>query len=255
MTWALRTELDLEQANVHLERLEDAGLLGLVEEDGRVTAYFPDRVDGLPLEGRWESIEERDWNSAWKAGIAPVTVGRITITPSWIEVPGALVIEPAQAFGTGHHETTTGCLAALQSIDLTAAHVVDVGTGTGILALAARRLGAPYVLGVDVDELAVMTARANALANGLEIDVRTGSADAVHGLFDVVVANLDTPTVTVLAPDLARLLAPEGDLIVSGVSIERADEAAHALGSSGLEVTVTPGREWAVLLGRHRVHR
>ncbi len=235
--------------------LEAAGLLGVVEVDGRATVHLPVRADvGLP--GRWEEVRPRDWNAQWKAGIAPVTVGAVTIVPPWLAAPdtgpGSVVlrIEPAQAFGTGHHETTTGCMAALQEIALRGRTVLDVGTGTGVLALTAAKLGAGRVVAVDVDPLAVVAARANAQANGVRVDVRPGSADAVEGRFDVVVANLDTATLSRLAPVLEAMSAPAGSLSASGVATARRGDAEVALRDAGMAVRARAGREWTVLLAR-----
>lgn len=255
-TWALHTDLDLESCNRHLAVLEAAGLLGMVEEDGATTLHFPQRVAGLPLAGRWEAVPERDWNAEWRASIAPVVIGRVAVHPPWLPAPAvevALAIEPAQAFGTGHHETTACCLAVLQELALAGRRVLDVGTGTGVLALAALRLGADAAVAVDTDPVAVATARSNAVANGLALDVRTGSVDAAgQRPFDVVVANLDTATLSRLAGELSEALADHGVLVVSGVSIDRLDEASAALAEVGLEARSRAGVEWAVLTARHR---
>ncbi len=252
--WAYRTEVGLDGCNVHLAALEAAGLLGIVEEDGRATAYFPARVADLPLPGRWEAVPDVDHLAAWRASIEPVVVGPFAITPPWREAPEAeevLVIEPAQAFGTGHHETTVGCLAALARLDLAGARVDDVGTGTGVLAIAAARRGAAEVRAVDVDPIAVATARANAATNGVAVAVAEGSVAALGGSpADVVVANLDTATLSALAADLAGRLAPGGVLVASGVSVERSDEAVAALEAAGLDVETTPGEAWVVLTAR-----
>lgn len=254
-TWALRTAVSLDEVNVHLAALQAAGLLGISEEGGRATAYFGARVEGLALDGEWMAIEACDWNTAWKAGFDPVVVGDIAVVAPWHEAPDAagltLVVEPAQAFGTGHHETTTRCLAALQEIDLRGAAVFDVGTGTGVLALAARALGAERVLAVDVDPLAVEAAGANATLNGLAIDVVEGSAAAAGGeQFDVVIANIDTATLSFIARDLVAAVRPEGRFVGSGVSNERIGEAVAALSAEGLDVHAAPGVEWALLTGR-----
>jgi ribosomal protein L11 methyltransferase len=251
MTWALRTALDLETVNLHLAVLLDAGLLGMVEQDGVATAYFPAPVEDLPVEGGWDEVAERDWLAVWREGLDAVTVGALTITPPWIDAGlGAIVIEPGQAFGTGHHETTTGCLAALQELDLDGRAVLDVGTGSGILAIAAARLGAGRVVAIDVDPLAVGAARGNAARNGAAVEVSEGSVEVAPGRFDVLVANLDTTTLSGLAGGLAQRLAPGGTLVASGVSIERQDEALAALDAAGLAALVRPGREWVVLVAR-----
>ena len=255
-TWALHSPLDLDACNLRLPALEHAGLLGMVEQDGATTLYFAERLDELPIPGRWEAIEETDWNAAWRASIAPVVVGRIAVHPPWLEPPAvevALAIEPAQAFGTGHHETTAACLTALQELALGGCRVLDVGTGTGVLALAALRLGAASAVGVDTDPVAVATASSNAAVNGLALDVRQGSTEAAAGeSFEVVVANLDTATVSALASDLAAVLARDGVLVVSGVSVEHLDTVLETLTAAGLVTDARPGLEWALVLARHR---
>jgi ribosomal protein L11 methyltransferase len=240
----------MDEVNVQLEALQDAGLLGIVEQDGATTIYLSQRTADLPVVGTWEPVEEQRWDTAWREGLEPIEVGGVTIVAPWHETPATgitLVIEPAQAFGTGHHETTAGCLAALQSIPLTAASVLDVGTGTGVLALAAKRLGAQRVVGVDTDPLAIQAAAHNAVRNQTTIEVVEGSADSVAGQFDVVVANLDTATLTSVAFDLHARLRRGGILIASGVSNERTDEALAALAAAGLHAEATAGAEWAVL--------
>lgn len=252
--WALRTTATLDEVNIHLAWLTEAGLLGIAEEHGQATIYLLHRPHALPLEGTWERVEPRDWNAAWKAGFDPVTVGEVAVVAPWHDrnttARVTLVVEPAQAFGTGHHETTTMCLSALQQLDLRRLSVLDVGTGTGILALAAKALGARRVLAVDVDPLAVTAAADNALANGLDVEVVQGSASAAAGeQFGVVVANLDTATLSRLAPDLAAALAPGGRFIGSGVSIDRLAEAVAALEAAGLDVDAVPGTQWGLLTG------
>lgn len=253
VAWALHTELDLDTVNLHLAELEPEGLLGLAEQNGVTTVYLSRRSE-LELPGRWEPVADRDWDAFWKAGIEPVTVGEVTILPPWLDGEVAavgeivLVLEPAQAFGTGHHATTTGCLRALQESDLSRRSVLDVGTGTGVLALAAARLGARRVLALDTDPLAVEAAAGNAVLNDCAVEVREGSLDAAGTeTFDVVVANLDTNTLTALSAELVACLAPDGVMFLSGVSTERAHEVVDALAAQGMRAVVQAGDEWAML--------
>lgn len=262
--WALHTDAPLEEVNRLLPTLEAAGVLGLVEENGMTTVYLPTPVDDLPLAGRWEAVADVDWSAAWKAGLDPVTVGAVTVAPPWAARPGDLVVDPGQVFGTGHHETTTACLDALQRLGAPGASVealasgasrlecsvLDVGTGSGVLAIAAARLGAPAVVAVDTDPASVAASRHNAEANGAAVDVRQGSVDAVGGRFGLVLANLDTATVTRLAAELVDRVAPGGALVVSGVSNERAEEAAAALRAAGAAPATHQGREWTTLVAR-----
>lgn len=260
-TWALRTPLSTDEVNLHLPALEAAGLLGVVEEldpAGRrvaTTLYLSERVPQLPIPGTWEEVPDRDWLARWRATVEPVKVGPLVILPPWWESPAAegatpLLIEPAQAFGTGHHETTTGCLAALLETELRGRRVLDVGTGTGVLAIAAAKLGAREVVACDVDPLAIEAAADNARLNEVTLELHEGSLDAVpEGTFDVVVANLDTSTISELAKEITARLAPRGLLIASGVSVPRRHEAEKAFAAAGLPVAARTGSEWVVLTG------
>ncbi len=219
-----------------------AGADGLWERPHEVVAYFDAAVDltaGPAGGGRWEEEPDRDWLAEWKAGLEPVTVGRLTVAPSWtVSGPDAatVVIDPGMAFGTGHHATTRRCLAALDRLDLTGRSLLDVGTGSGVLAVAAARLGAVRVVAVDVDPEAVRVARENASRNGVEVDVRHGSVEAVPAeRCDVTVANIATAAIVSLAD---ALLAACGEtLIVSGIAAERADQVTTVLGDRGARVT------------------
>jgi ribosomal protein L11 methyltransferase len=269
--WGLHTAAPLEEIDLHLARLTARGVSGAaavtVSEDAAgATVWLPvgaAPTDGSPsddgdlathldrvLEGTWERVAVDGWDERWRATIQPVRVGPFVVTPPWKATGGAqeIVIEPAQAFGTGHHETTTGCLQALAAAQLRGRSVLDVGTGTGILAIAAARLGAAQVVACDTDPVAARTAQANAVANGAEVDVLAGSLDAVPaGAFDVVVANLDTATVVALARPLVDRCTEL--LVVSGVSNERRGEALEALRAAGMTVEAVPGREWTVVTG------
>lgn len=251
--WAFHTDVGLDEVNRVLPALEAAGLLGLVEEHGATTVYFPEQVDALPLAGEWEPVPDTDWLSAWKAGLEPITIGAMTIAPPWAATPGDLVIEPGQAFGTGHHETTAGCLEVLQELAPGGRSLLDVGTGSGVLAIAGARAGAAPVVAVDTDPAAVAATRRNAAVNGSALDVREGTVEVVTGRFDIVLANLDTATVTRSAAALAERLARDGVLVVAGVSLEREGEAARALRAMGLDVACRRGREWTMLVARHPV--
>lgn len=243
---------DVDALAPHWPALVDAGLAGVVEHASHTELYFHARPRGLALDGRWRAVASRDWEARWRRGLAPVRVGRWTVTPPWLATgaDGELVIHPGQAFGTGHHETTVACLSALDALALAGRTVLDVGTGTGVLAIAAAAAGA-RVVAVDIDPLAVAAAGDNAARNGVTIDVRRGSVAAVPGDFDVVTANLDTATLTAVAAALAGALAPGGELIAAGVSNERAGEAGRALVDAGLRVRSTPGRAWTLLHARH----
>lgn len=236
---------------MHRDAFERAGLLGMAEVEGRAVVALRSRCADLDGLGRWEEVADEDWAAAWRAGLDAIRVGPLTITPPWLDHAAAdIVIDPGQAFGTGHHETTIGCLTGLTGLAIAGRSVLDVGTGTGVLAIAAHRLGAARVVAVDTDPVAVGVARANVAVNDADVVVRRGSADAVEGVFDVVVANLETTTISSVAPHLVARLAPSGTLLASGVSLERADEAAAALTAAGVRVQRREGTEWLVFEGR-----
>lgn len=250
MSWTLITELSLDEINRHWLELERAGMLGAAEIDGHASLYFERPVRDLTIPGRWEPVPDRDWTALWRTHLTPVRVGAVLVTPPWLATGSAdeIVIDPGQAFGTGHHETTVACLHALQRLDLHGRRVLDLGTGSGILAIAAARAGA-RVLALDTDPIAVEVAKANLRRNGTEAEVRTGSlAAAGADAFDVIVANLDTETLTRLAPALAQHLRTGGWLIASGTSNDRGGEVASALTAAGLQAEVEPGREWSLLV-------
>ncbi len=192
-----------------------------------LTQQLRDSMTAFPeVELVAKPIYQQDWEVAWREFFGTVEVGRITIVPSWIEhevKPGDFTIrfDPGRAFGTGHHETTRLCLRALQDAVIPGCSVLDVGTGSGILAVAAVKLGAASVDGFDVDPIAIDVARDNCVENGVEAEVNltagtldTGSAET---RYDVVVANISSQANTALAPVFATAVKVGGRLILSGI--------------------------------------
>ena len=201
-------------------------------------------------------VREADWANAWKAHFPVLRVGRrIIIRPTWRRhrrEPDDIVLalDPGMAFGTGLHPTTRLCLAALESLGdrgvLTTggahggpARVLDVGSGSGILAIAAAFLGAREVLAVDVDPIAVEATAANARRNrlGRVISAREGSAPSGEGPFDVVLANLIASLLVRLADGLIEDLRPGGTLLASGIFVDRERDVVEAFAARGLRVT------------------
>jgi ribosomal protein L11 methyltransferase len=186
-------------------------------------------------------IAEEDWANAWKEHFHPLKVGRVVIKPTWREwdaAPDETVVEldPGMAFGTGLHPTTQLVLAALQDRVRPGMEILDLGTGSGILAIAAARLGA-MVTALDISEIAVEVARENVQVNGLRdaITVGRGSIDAVSGRqFDLVFANIIASVLAELAPRLAAALRPGAELLGSGIVDERADLVRAAFSAAGL---------------------
>jgi ribosomal protein L11 methyltransferase len=259
---AHRAEVQVHPADVEVAAasLWAAGAQGVWERGGgEVVAWFPTPVDLTGVPGladavvTWHAEEPRDWQAAWKATIAPVRAGTTVVLPSWLAAehlpaPGelTLVLDPGQAFGTGHHATTTLCLEALERLDLAGASVADVGCGTGVLAIAAARRGAHPVLAVDLDPDAVEVTRANAARNRAAVDARVGSVEVLPGPADVVVANLVTDTLVSLATDLVA--AARRTLVVSGIDAARQVVVVTALAAAGAHVVTSEERDgWAAL--------
>jgi ribosomal protein L11 methyltransferase len=169
----------------------------------------------------------------------------VVVVPSWLDeelAPDevAITLDPGMAFGTGLHPTTRGCLHLLQELDAIPAKVLDVGCGSGILALAALRLGAERAVGLDTDPLAVEATRGNAARNGLAdcLSVSEGTLPtAAPARYGLVLANLVAAVLAELAARLAAHLAPDGVLLASGIIAPRAAEVINAMRAAGLAVT------------------
>jgi ribosomal protein L11 methyltransferase len=196
-----------------------------------VRAWVPD------ARGAFGEAPDTDWSMAWRSQIRSTRVGRLWVGPPWETAPEgtvSLVIEPKMAFGTGDHPTTALCLAAVDVF--CAAHpggsVLDVGTGTGVLALMARKLGAGRVVGVDNDPMSVTLARENAALNGIAgVELSGATLDAIDGRFDLVIANILANTLVELAP--ALVAHTRGRLVLAGVLIHQEDEVREAFERAG----------------------
>ncbi len=222
-------------------QLWELGCLGVQEADGALVAYFEAERD-LPLEGTWEDLPERDYVAEYQAGLGPVRVGRLVVAPSHRQVEArdgdVLVwLDPGSAFGTGHHETTRMALAALTRLDLVGRSVLDVGSGTGLLAIAADRLGAQRAYGVDVDGATLAVARENARRNLSRARFALGSVDlgSLPGRFDVLVANLYAELHALLFPEYEKRLLPGGRLLLTGILTRLRSVVTEAV-PAGLEV-------------------
>ncbi|MEE8442241.1 MAG: 50S ribosomal protein L11 methyltransferase, partial [Dehalococcoidia bacterium] len=194
-----------------------------------------------PMEGLKERVlEEEEWEAAWKAHFTLLKIGtRLVIKPTWQEyTSGAeetvVELDPGMAFGTGHHPTTRACLEELERRVVPGMRVLDLGTGSGILSIAAAKLGAGEVIALDVDEGAVRTADANCRYNkvGSMVQILQGTLphpSAGSGSFDLVVANITAKAIVSAAPALAVVLAPTGVLVASGIIEEHQNEVEQAL--------------------------
>jgi ribosomal protein L11 methyltransferase len=276
-SWSLTAEVPADRSEEVLDRLLEAGAEGVEERSGALipmpgerqaapgrtllVAWFAGRDAaeeagrslGVPVE--ISPVEDRDWGEEWKKGLGPFSVGRVFLRPSWVEAqppPGAVevVLDPGMAFGTGTHPTTALCLAAVD--ELLARHpgarVLDAGTGSGLLAIAARKLGAGRVAANDNDPVAVRVARENADRNGAAIEVTHAPVAEIPGDFDLVVANILANVLVELAPDLAARLAPGGELVLAGILAPQEEEVGAVYRALGLAPLPGARRdEWSLL--------
>ena len=203
-----------------------------------------------------EEVPEQNWVQLTQSQFDPIRVSeRLWIVPSWHSAPDPaavnLVLDPGMAFGTGSHPTTRLCLEWLERNVHAGCSVLDYGCGSGVLAIAAARLGAGSVVGVDIDPLAVEAARANAQRNAVTATFHD-SAQPVAGAYDLVVANILSNPLRVLAPAICAHVRSGGRLALSGILREQADEIAEIYGQ-WLPMQVADCREdWVCLAGTKR---
>jgi ribosomal protein L11 methyltransferase len=218
------------------------------------------RIAPLP-DPEWRAVIEKDWSLEWKQHYHPIRLGRrIQIVPSWMDpTPYAsdlvLRLDPGMAFGTGMHPTTQLCLETLEDLAATGSDVIDLGCGSGILAIAAAKLGAGRVLGVDIDPQAVRTARENILLNGVEstVEIRAGSLAELlmeERSAPLVVANILAVVLReMLAAGLARTVRPGGRLVLSGILEEQSAAVEAAIREAGMRVEEKRVRQdWVALI-------
>jgi ribosomal protein L11 methyltransferase len=269
--WQLTLPASADSEDALTNFLWEQGALGVVEEEApgvapRLRAFFAESMSsarllaavrgyqaslrslGFAVESHGTEITpllDEAWASAWQQSFPAREVGRrLLVLPPWIEAPSradgadrlTVIIEPGRAFGTGHHGTTEGCLVlieeALAATPGTAA--LDIGTGTGILAIAALKLGAPTVLAIDVDPDAVGASQVNAGRNGCTgLTVRLAEPQEVADRFPLVLANLLTHTHLALAPQYARLVAPGGSLVLGGMLEDEDGRVSETLAAAG----------------------
>ncbi|HDI3184993.1 TPA: 50S ribosomal protein L11 methyltransferase [Vibrio cholerae] len=204
-----------------------------------------------------EQVEDKDWEREWMDNFHPMQFGRrLWICPSWREVPDPqavnVMLDPGLAFGTGTHPTTALCLEWLDNLDLSGKNVIDFGCGSGILAIAAIKLGAAKVIGIDIDPQALLASKDNAARNGVEDQIEVYlPKDQPEGLVaDVVVANILAGPLRELSPIIKGLLKPGGQLAMSGILDTQAESVAEFY-RDDLELDpIAEKSEWCRISGR-----
>jgi ribosomal protein L11 methyltransferase len=249
------------------------GLCFYLQEDGffadgrerlkRVLSDFREtwRIDALPTYSS-SSFTEEDWLEKWKVNFKPLRVGKHwIIAPTWEDVhPGpedrVIRIDPGRAFGTGHHETTRLCLEWLEEWcgaqhDASSKSLLDVGAGSGILAIAAALLGFHPIVAVDNDQEAIEVAMENLSLNGVagRIVPQTGTVADVQNRFDIILANIQALPLIKMAGQLARCLKDSARLVLSGILLEQKEQVQAAYETEGLKLcSLNTAGEWCLLV-------
>ena len=243
----------------------------------KVTALFATDVDLAPIVAsvprdlltldattEIKGLADRDWERVWMDDFRPMQLGeRLWVCPSWTDVPDPnavnVLLDPGLAFGTGTHATTAMCLSALDSLIVGGEAVADYGCGSGILAIAALKLGAATALGIDNDPQALVASRDNAERNAIQSEqLLLGLPDchdeqAWSAKADVVVANILAEPLIQLSDRLLALMAPGGTVLMTGVLIEQAPRLIDHYASANVTLTLHEQRDgWALLRGEHQ---
>ncbi|AWX14430.1 50S ribosomal protein L11 methyltransferase [Mergibacter septicus] len=217
-------------------------ILATLKQSGLVAAEFAYKI---------EQIEDKDWERAWMDNFHPMQFGKkLWICPSWRAVPDPnavnVMLDPGLAFGTGTHPTTALCLEWLDSLDLKGKTIIDFGCGSGILAIAALKLGAKQAIGIDIDPQALQASYANAQRNGVEdrlhLYLPTEQPDNLKA--EVVIANILAGPLKELSPVISQLVLPQGDLGLSGVLNTQAQAVIAAYPTSFAFDPVVEREEW-----------
>ena len=202
-------------------------------------------AEKIPFEAGSVGVDDSDWNENWKKYFHPIEIGeKLAVVPSWENYENkqnrtVLNIDPGAAFGTGTHATTSLCLEMLQGFVNENSKMLDIGCGSGILALASVLLGAESAFGVDIDAQSVKTARENAQINKIDDKVSFEVGDlteVVSGKYDIICANIVADVVIRLLPDAKEFMTDNGRLIISGIIDLRKDDVLKAVGENGFKV-------------------
>ncbi len=252
MSEAFRTRGLLESHEATL--LWDYGCQGVWQDGKDLVAYFETRLD-LPLVGTWETIDDELYIKQYYDTLQPIYLTKLVVAPTHTEVtlkaPQKVIwLDPGMAFGTGHHETTRMALEELEKLELTNKFVLDVGTGSGILAMAADFLGAT-AHGIDIDVATIPVAEENKRLNKSRATFAEGTLEGIsEDSADIIVGNLFAELHVILALHYARVLRKDGTLIITGILTEKSDKVKEAV-AHYFEITETRVlNEWTLIMGK-----
>ncbi len=253
--WKYILRANPETSEIIVAYLGDAPFDTFEETEHGLNAYLPAAAGQTEAERHLEELQKQfdfvwdkafipgqNWNEIWESNFPPVIVGDFCAVRADFHTPTPgvrheLVINPKMAFGTGHHETTWQCIAALEHLPVAGKKVLDFGCGTGVLAILAARLGAAEVEAVDIEEESYRNTLENAAVNDTaNVTARHGTLEAVQGRdFDGILANINRNVILATLPDLARLLRPGGWLLVSGILLQDEETVTESAEKTGFE--------------------
>jgi len=265
-----------ESRDAIMNKMTEMGSTGFLEKEGKILAYFEEKADiavicdklsgfgdvlrssGLDpvFSFEYSLLPEKDWNENWKKSFSPIDIGEdLTIIPSWLKKDTSripVIIDPGMVFGTGYHETSQTCLVIIEKIAKgeQKESCLDIGTGSGILAIGAAKLGFRHVTAVDIDPMAIDAAERNVEENSLSnVVIKEGDVTAVDGSFDLIVANLLSGILVDIAHEIVSRLNPGGKAILSGMLIDQEGDVIKAFKKAGLLLseTVVSGK-WVTLV-------
>lgn len=211
-------------------------------ERRHILKWLEDRVSRVEV--LEDYIDDQNWNATWEQSITPVAAGQFVVIPSWKTVPAEygdrvpIVVDPKMSFGTGHHETTRLMLGLISQLDFDGRKVLDAGTGTGVLAIAASIMGASNVVGFDNDVWSYENAVENLARNSIQnVSILPGSIEVVDdGPFDIILANIVRGVIESFLPDFRRLISDDGDLVLSGLLRDDLGETIDVAAANGFAI-------------------
>jgi ribosomal protein L11 methyltransferase len=250
---------DSEESDIFVARLSQAGFEGFEEEPGKLTAYIPESLyeasnieqviaeikgvaDPFHTLFKTETIEPRNWNAEWEKDFEPVVVDDFCVVRAHFHEPVEgirydLVITPKMSFGTGHHATTFMMISAMREFDFGQKAVLDFGTGTGVLAILAEKLGAASVLAIDNDEWSIENAQENIVVNDCEkVRIKLQESLTETGQFDIILANINLRVILENLPILRQHLKQKGVFIGSGVLESDEEKISLRAASAGFTI-------------------
>jgi len=265
-----------ESRDAIMNKMTDMGSTGFLEKEGKILAYFEENIDidgvcevlsvfrdvlrssGLDpvFSFEYTLLPDKDWNENWKKNLVPIDIGEdLTIIPSWLKKDTSripVIIDPGMVFGTGYHETSQTCLIIIEKISK-GGHkesCLDIGTGSGILAVGAAKLGFRNVTAVDIDPMAIDAAKRNVEENSLSnVLIKEGDIKAVEGHFDLIVANLLSGILVDIVPEVLSKLNPCGKAILSGMLAGQEDDVRKAYEKAGLTLNeIVVSGKWVTLV-------